>query len=60
MTIWAAFASFDEGRLGSIEIGKDATLVIFDKPLESTDRYSENFAWKTYIRGINVYASDEI
>jgi predicted amidohydrolase YtcJ len=60
MTIWAAFASFDEGRLGSIEIGKDATLVIFEKPIESTVRYSENFAWKTYIRGINVYASDEI
>ncbi len=60
MTIWAAFASFDEGRLGSIEIGKDATLVIFEKPIESTDRYSENFAWKTYIKGINVYSSDEL
>jgi predicted amidohydrolase YtcJ len=60
MTIWAAFASFDENRLGTIEIGKEATFVIFEKPIESKSNYSENFAWKTFIRGINVYSSDEL
>jgi len=60
MTIWAAFASFDENRLGSIEAGKEATFVIFEKPIESSKAYSENFAWKTFIRGKNVYASDEL
>lgn len=60
MTIWAAFASFDEGRLGSIEEGKEATFVIFEKPVDANKLYSENFAWKTFIRGINVYASDEL
>jgi hypothetical protein len=60
MTIWAAFASFDEGRLGSIEAGKEATFVIFEKPVDASKEYTENFAWKTFIRGINVYASDEL
>jgi len=60
MTIWAAFASFDENRIGTIEAGKEATFVIFEKPIEANDTYSENFAWKTFIRGINVYASDEL
>ncbi|MFM7662137.1 MAG: amidohydrolase [Bacteroidota bacterium] len=60
MTIWAAFASFDENRLGSIEAGKEATFVIFEKPIESSKAFSENFAWKTFIRGKNVYASDEL
>jgi predicted amidohydrolase YtcJ len=60
MTIWAAFASFDEGRLGSIEAGKEATFVIFEKPVDANEVYNENFAWKTFIGGINVYASDEL
>ena len=60
MTIWAAFAAFDEVRLGSIEAGKDATFTIFEKPIEAKDNYSDNFAWKTFISGKNVYASDEL
>jgi predicted amidohydrolase YtcJ len=60
MTIWAAFASFDENRLGTIEAGKEATFVIFEKPIESKANYSQNFAWKTFILGKNVFASDEL
>lgn len=60
MTIWAAFASFDENRLGTIESGKEATFVIFEKPIEANEEYIENFAWKTFIHGRTVYASDEL
>jgi len=60
MTIWAAFSSFDEARLGSLESGKDATFAIFEKPIQSTAAFVDNFAWKTFILGKNVYASDEL
>jgi hypothetical protein len=33
---------------------------IFEKPIEAKDNYSDNFAWKTFISGKNVYASDEL
>jgi predicted amidohydrolase YtcJ len=60
MTIWAAFASFDEGRLGSIEAGKEATFVIFEKPVDANEVYNENFAWKTFIKGRKVYEQGEL
>lgn len=60
MTIWAAFSSFDENRLGSLEAGKDATFVLFEKPIQASAVFSENFAWKTYILGENVFSLDEI
>ncbi len=60
MTIWAAFSSFDENHLGSLESGKDATFAIFEKPIQSTSTFTDNFAWKTFISGKNVYASDEL
>ena len=60
MTIWAAFSSFDENRLGSLEAGKDATFVLFEKPIQATAVFTENFAWKTFILGKNVFAVDEI
>jgi predicted amidohydrolase YtcJ len=60
MTIWAAFSSFDENHLGSLESGKDATFAIFEKPIQSTYTFTDNFAWKTFISGKNVYASDEL
>lgn len=55
MTIWAAFASFQENQLGSIENGKDATFVIFDQPLGKSDSYQANFAYMTFINGKKVY-----
>jgi predicted amidohydrolase YtcJ len=60
MTIWAAFSSFDEARIGSLETGKEATFAIFEKPIQSTSTFEDNFAWKTFILGKNVYASDEL
>lgn len=60
MTIWAAFASFDENRIGSLKKGKQATFVIFEKPLRSQANFIQNFAWKTFIRGEMVYSNDEL
>lgn len=56
MTIWAAFAAFQEDQLGTIEEGKDATLVIFDRPVTASEPYQPNFAWSTYIKGKKVYS----
>ena len=60
MTIWAAFSSFQENELGSLEKGKRANFVIFDKPLESNPSFEQNYAWMTFIRGIKVFALDEL
>ena len=60
MTIWAAFASFDENRIGTLKKGKDATFVIFENPLRSAPNFQQNFSWKTVIKGEIVYASDEL
>ena len=55
MTIWAAFSSFQENQLGSLEQGKDATFVILDRPLNKTATFTENYAWKTFIAGEIVH-----
>ncbi|MEY3586640.1 MAG: hypothetical protein RLZZ243_1704 [Bacteroidota bacterium] len=60
MTIWAAFSSFQENELGSLEKGKRANFVIFDKPLESHPTFEQNYAWRTFIRGKMVFALDEL
>jgi predicted amidohydrolase YtcJ len=60
MTIWAAFSSFQENELGSLEKGKRANFVIFDKPLESNPAFEQNYAWRTFIRGKMVFALDEL
>jgi len=56
MTIWAAFASFQEKEIGTLEKGKDATLVIFDRPVKSESNYNPNFAHTTFIKGKKVYS----
>lgn len=56
MTIWAALAAFQENELGTLEAGKDATLVIFDKPVRSGAEYQANFARTTIIKGKKVYS----
>jgi predicted amidohydrolase YtcJ len=56
MTIWAAFASFQEERLGSLEKGKDATFAIFESPVKANDEYKPNFATYTFIKGKKVYS----
>ncbi|MFM6935719.1 MAG: amidohydrolase [Flavobacteriales bacterium] len=60
MTIWAAFASFQERELGSLEKGKKANFVIFDKPIVSQPIYEQNYAWRTFIAGKMVFALDEL
>lgn len=60
MTIWAAFSSFQERELGSLEKGKKANFVIFSKPLESNPSFVQNYAWMTFIRGKKVFALDEL
>jgi predicted amidohydrolase YtcJ len=55
MTIWAAFACFEEHRVGSLEKGKDATFTIFEYPIRSTLNYEPNGANETFIRGKKVY-----
>ncbi len=56
MTIWAAFASFQENQLGTLEKGKDATLVIFERPVNSSPVFQNNFAYTTFIKGKKVYS----
>jgi predicted amidohydrolase YtcJ len=58
MTIWAAFASFQEREMGSLEPGKFANLVVLERPISTNNRYQANFAWKTMIRGKVVYQVD--
>jgi predicted amidohydrolase YtcJ len=58
MTIWAAFAAFQEKQLGSLEKGKDATFAIFKNPIESNSVYKPNFSISTFILGKKVYGID--
>lgn len=58
MTIWAAFASFQEDKKGSLEKGKDATLVILESPFSSKGAYSPNYSNRTFIRGKLVFSME--
>lgn len=54
MTIWPAYGSFEESKVGSIRKGKKANFVIVDLPVQNTSTYFPNYAWKTIVDG-NVY-----
>jgi predicted amidohydrolase YtcJ len=56
MTIWAAYASFDEARLGTLEKGKEATFAIFENQVRANEEYTPNFATYTFIKGKKVYS----
>jgi predicted amidohydrolase YtcJ len=58
MTSWAAFASFQENELGTLEKGKDATFAIFERPIQSKGDFQPNFASYTYIKGKKVYSTE--
>jgi len=60
MTIWAAFASFQENKLGSLEKGKDATFVIFERKVQSQVKFQQNYSWMTFIKGLIVYDANEL
>jgi predicted amidohydrolase YtcJ len=58
MTIWAAFASFQEESKGSLEKGKDATLVILESRFSSKGTYSPNSANSTFVKGKKVFSME--
>lgn len=51
MTIWPAYASFQERRLGSLEKGKEATFMILTNPFKIKDKFESNYAELVYIKG---------
>jgi len=57
MTIWAAYANFEENLKGSIEPGKLADLVIMENDimLEDSDKLRNLPIWRTIIGGETVY-----
>ena len=56
MTTWAAYASFEEARLGTLEKGKEATLSVFVNKVSAGSEYQPNFAAYTFIKGKKVYS----
>ncbi len=58
MTIWAAFGAFQENKLGSLEKGKDATLVIFKDAIVERAAFKNNFANMVFVKGDKVYSVD--
>lgn len=58
MTIWPAFASFQENTLGSLETGKYASFVILEAPLEGSGKFKPNYANATFIKGKKVYSAE--
>jgi predicted amidohydrolase YtcJ len=56
MTIWASYAAFQEHEIGSIEEGKDATIVIFESPVNAYENFVQNFAYTSFIKGKKVYS----
>ncbi|SFT87686.1 hypothetical protein SAMN05216474_2842 [Lishizhenia tianjinensis] len=56
MTIWPAIASFQEGKVGTLEKNKQATFVILDHPLSTSGDYQPNYAWMTFIDGKAVFS----
>jgi predicted amidohydrolase YtcJ len=60
MTIWAAFAAFQERTEGTLEKGKNATFVIFERPLTSSYNFTDNYSWRTYINGQKVHSLEDL
>lgn len=57
MTIWAAIGNFEENEKGSLEPGKDATFVVFDKDLMEVPEQElhQLKVVNTFIKGKKVY-----
>ena len=58
MTIWPAYASFQESRIGTLEKGKEATFVILAFPFRIRTEFESNYAFKVFIRGRERYSSE--
>jgi len=61
MTIWAAIANFEENVKGSLEVGKKADFVIFNKNLEHLDAHNlDDYSVEmTYLNGKEVYKKNQ-
>ena len=57
MTIWAAYANFEENEKGSIEVGKFADFTILENDLMEVDlsEIPNSKVIATYINGEKVY-----
>lgn len=57
MTIWAAFANFEENEKGSIEVGKFADFTVLDKDIMNVDEKElpNTKVLATFINGEKVY-----
>lgn len=60
MTIWAAFAAFQENELGSLEKGKQATFAIFENPVTAQQGQAQNYAWRTFVKGKCVFKLESL
>ena len=60
MTIWAAFANFEENEKGSIEVGKFADFTILDKDIMNVDEKElpNTKVLATFINGEKVYEAE--
>lgn len=56
-TIWPAIGSFQEQRIGSLEVGKDATFAVFESKINVPHNFVNNFSLLTYIKGEKVYSA---
>ncbi|MFN4235438.1 MAG: amidohydrolase [Bacteroidia bacterium] len=57
MTIWAAIGNFEENEKGSLEVGKDATFVVFDRDLMEIpeNQLHQLKVVNTFIKGKKVF-----
>ena len=55
---WSAFAMFNETKTGTLEKGKDASLVVFEKPLKQNATLNSNYAKYVFQKGDKIYAID--
>jgi predicted amidohydrolase YtcJ len=57
MTIWAAIGNFEENEKGSLEVGKDASFVVFDRDLLKIpeNELEQLKVVNTFLNGKKVY-----
>lgn len=58
MTVWATLAGFQEDRIGRLEKGMDATFAIFERKINLSSSFQQNFSLHTYINGKEVYSAE--
>jgi predicted amidohydrolase YtcJ len=62
MTIWAAYANFEEDKKGSLEAGKFADFVVLNKDIMkiSREEFNEIQIEKTYVNGKKVFEKETL